>query len=114
MWWALLLTGAVVMQLSLRWRRSGLTLFDFIELNGMYAFARLWHRCAGGKPAPLPAMEPAIIIANHPSHADPLFLAACCPRVLHFLQAREQYDIWLLRLLFHRAGCIPVARNGRD
>src|SRR5439155_23653375 len=88
--------------------------FDFVELNGMYACARVLHRYASGEPAPLPVTGPAIVIANHPSHADPLFLAASCPRPLHFLQAREQYDIWPLRYIFHRAGCIPVARNGRD
>jgi 1-acyl-sn-glycerol-3-phosphate acyltransferase len=54
------------------------------------------------------------VIANHPSHADPAFLTAGCRRWIHFLQAREYYDVFLLRRLFRLWGCIPVTRGGRD
>jgi 1-acyl-sn-glycerol-3-phosphate acyltransferase len=55
-----------------------------------------------------------VVIANHPSHADPAFLLASSPRPLLFLQARECYEVFLLRWLFRWVGCIPVARDGRD
>jgi 1-acyl-sn-glycerol-3-phosphate acyltransferase len=88
--------------------------FDFFMWNGMCLFARLWHCCAATANDPLPASGPAIVVANHPCHADPAFLLASCKRLLHFLQARECYDLPLLRHLFARAGCIPVTRAGAE
>jgi 1-acyl-sn-glycerol-3-phosphate acyltransferase len=80
----------------------------------MYLFARLWHGCRRIGPDPLPHTGPAIVFANHPTHADPAFLMASCRRWLCFLQAREYYDVFLLRRLFAWVGCIPVARDGHD
>jgi 1-acyl-sn-glycerol-3-phosphate acyltransferase len=80
----------------------------------MRFFARMWHRCRAEGLCPLPAQGPAIVVANHPSHCDPCFLLAGSRRVLHFLHAREYYDVPLLRRLFRRIGCIPVGRDGRD
>jgi 1-acyl-sn-glycerol-3-phosphate acyltransferase len=48
---------------------------------------------------PWPATGPAIVIANHPNHPDLPFLIASCRRPLGFLQAREQFHIFLLRHL---------------
>jgi len=87
---------------------------DRLGLGALHAFARLWHRCRGNGRSPLPPAGPAIVVANHPSHADPAFLTSACGRRLHFFHAREYYDVFLLRRLFARFGCIPVARNGRD
>lgn len=98
----------------MRWQQSGLTWFEFVEREAMYLFARLWHRCAGAGTDPLPAAGPAILVANHPSQADPAFLIATCKRPPHFLQAREYYRVFFLRRLFDWAGCIPVARDGRE
>ncbi len=98
----------------IHWRRSGWEWFDCLELDLMHAFARLWHRCAPRPQAPLPAMGPLVLIANHPSHADPAFLLASSNRVLHFLHARECYEVPILRHLFARAGCIPASRHGSD
>jgi 1-acyl-sn-glycerol-3-phosphate acyltransferase len=87
--------------------------FEFLELRALPLFFRLWHRCSGGPP-PFPENGPAILIANHPSHADPGSLLACCRRHLCFLQARECYEVRPLRWLFRRAGCIPVSRAVPD
>jgi len=79
----------------------------------MYVFGRLLHGFAPGPPE-LPAEGPVIVVANHPSHADPLWLFSACRRPLHFLQARECYEVPLLRRLFARVGCIPVTRGAPD
>ncbi len=80
----------------------------------MSGFTRLWHRCSTSGPNTLPPTGPAILIANHSSHADPGFLIGTSPRKLHFLQAKECYEVFLLRWIFQKAGCIPIARDGRD
>jgi 1-acyl-sn-glycerol-3-phosphate acyltransferase len=107
--WGLLAFGAVLV-----WRRLGPACFDRLELLTVGWFARTWHRCSPDGPCTLPGAGPAILVANHPSHADPAFLIASSPRLLCFLQARECYDILLLRRLFRRVGCIPVSRDAPD
>lgn len=112
MW--LLLASVLVLAFLWRARREGHDWFDQFQLDAMYAFARVWHRCTSNRPAPVPEHGPAIVIANHCCHADPCFLMATCPRPLSFLQAKECFEVFLLRHLFRRAGCIPVARDGHD
>src|SRR5205823_2336905 len=82
---------------STPWRRSSRTWFEFFAWGVMYLFTRLWHGCKRIGADPLPAAGPAIVFANHSNHADPAFLIASCRRPLCFLQAREYFDIFLLR-----------------
>lgn len=92
----------------------GALVFEHIRRHSIDWFARAWHGCVRDGSCTVPNQGPAILVANHPSHADPAFLMATCPRPLCFLQARECYDIFLLRRLFQRAGCIPVSRDRPD
>lgn len=61
-------------------------------------------------PCPLPKHGPALVVANHVSGLDPLLMIAATRRPLRFLIAREQYERFGLRWLFHAVGCIPVDR----
>lgn len=73
-------------------------------------FCRRFHRLEADR-VPLPAVGPALVIANHVSGLDPLLMIAASSRPLRFLIAREQYDRWWLRWLFDAIGCIPVTRH---
>ncbi len=95
-------------------RRIVVTPIGSLGWEAMRWFMRLWHGCTRIGPDPVPAKGPAIVIADHRNHADPGFLIACCRRRLCFLQAREQFQVFLLWRLFRWAGCIPVARDGHD
>ncbi len=106
--------GVLAVAALAAWVRWGPRCFDALEVLVMGWFGRAWHRCVRCGPCTLPEQGPAILVANHPSHADPAFLMACCPRPLCFLQARECYDVFLLRRLFRRVGCIPVFRGRPD
>lgn len=76
-------------------------------------FAGVWHGCRRIGPRPtLPSA--ALIVANHVSHADAAFLMAACGRRIQVLQAREQYDLFLLWRFFRLVGCIPVTRGSPD
>jgi 1-acyl-sn-glycerol-3-phosphate acyltransferase len=88
--------------------------FDAFERFVMPRFMRVWHGFAPEGPDPLPEHGPAMIIANHPCHADPGFLIAACQRKLHFLQASECYHVPGMRWFFRLVGCMPVRRGGQD
>ena len=86
--------------------------FDCFSQALMRLFTGAWHGCTStGR---LPPTGPVVLIANHPSLADPGFLVAACRRRLHFLHARECYEVPVLRHLYARAGCIPVTRGKPD
>jgi 1-acyl-sn-glycerol-3-phosphate acyltransferase len=112
--WALGLCGIAAGALLVRWLRSDLKWSEFFEREAIRLFARLWHRCTSGGPDPLPPVGPAILVANHPTQADPAFLIAACKRPPCFLQAQEYYHVPLLQQLFDWVGCIPVGRDGRE
>jgi len=112
--WAVLVCAVAAGFFWHRWQQTVLPFFDFFELGSMRLFARLWHRCTSNGRCPLPDNGPAIVVANHPNHVDPCFLLANSPRVVNFLHAREYYDVFLLRRLFRKIGCIPVGRDGGD
>ena len=97
-----------------RKRPSARGWFEVLEVEGLSAFAHLWHRCSSSGPDGLPECGPAIVVANHPNYSDPAFLVHAWMRPLKFLQARESFDTPLLCRLFARVGSLPVARNGHD
>ncbi len=94
-----------------RWTQRFL---DFLIPNLLYLYVRIWHRYRPSLFNPLPSQGAALLIANHPSHADAAFLIAACRRRIHFLQARQYHEVFFLRFFFRLAGCIPVTRGGRD
>ena len=95
-------------------RRSGYPAGLYIGLHALWLFCKLWHGVRPRGPDPLPATGPAILISNHTSTVDPLFLQCASRRVISFLMAREYYDIKLLRLILDLNKPILVNRTGRD
>lgn len=85
-------------------------------LNRLDGLNRCYCRIVHGLPKTtfaLPPSGPAIVVANHISGLDPLLMLASSPRPLRFLIAREQYERFGFKRLFHAVGCIPVDRSGR-
>jgi 1-acyl-sn-glycerol-3-phosphate acyltransferase len=63
----------------------------------------------------IPESGPLILVANHTSSYDPVCLqVACRNRHIRFMEAREYYEVKLLRLLYRLLRVIPVNRNGND
>ena len=73
-------SGMVALGLLLRWRRSGMTLGNFLGIGLVSLYTRLWHRYTANGPAPLPLKGPAILIANHTCSTDAAFLTSGCSR----------------------------------
>lgn len=95
-------------------RRERMRPFDWLALRTMRGFIGLLHRPTFHGSPGLPDSGPAIIVANHPNHADPGVLLSASPRPLHFLHAKEYFNVPVLKYLYRWIGCIPVARNGHD
>lgn len=89
------------------------TLLDWLLPRVARFYTRLWHQCRWVRPSRLPS-GPVVVVANHPSHADASFLMAGYGRRIHFLHAREQCEVFLMRHFFRLCGCIPVTRGAVD
>lgn len=57
---------------------------------------------------------PAVIVANHPSALDPLFLAAAVPERVLFIAAEEFLSLPAVGWVIRTYGCITVRRGEVD
>jgi len=57
---------------------------------------------------------PAVIVANHPSALDALFLAAALPERVLYIGAEEFLAMWAVGWAMRTYGCIPVRRGEVD
>jgi 1-acyl-sn-glycerol-3-phosphate acyltransferase len=95
-------------------RRSGYPAGAYFGFRALWLVCKTWHGVRPRGPDPLPPTGPAILISNHTSTIDPLFLQCASRRVISFLMAREYYDIKLLQPIFNLNKPILVNRTGRD
>lgn len=65
-------------------------------------------------PGHIPATGPLVLVANHLSSLDPFLIQACFPRLIHWMMAREYYDLPVARRLLDLIEVIPVDREKRD
>jgi 1-acyl-sn-glycerol-3-phosphate acyltransferase len=117
-WLAIAVLAAVILIAALAvkrdCRRSGYRPGQYFGFRALWLVCKLWHGVRPRGPDPLPPTGPAILISNHTSTVDPLFLQCATHRVISFLMAREYYDIKLLKPIFSLNNPILVNRTGRD
>jgi 1-acyl-sn-glycerol-3-phosphate acyltransferase len=95
--------------------RSPLSLPVAIMRRFCSAYLTLWHRFERGNACRIPVSGPVLFVANHTSALDPLVLqAASRRRLIHFMMAKEYYQMWPFRYLYKALGVIPVNRTGND
>jgi 1-acyl-sn-glycerol-3-phosphate acyltransferase len=76
-------------------------------------YARLMLRLDVHWQAPLPA-GPKLIVANHPSVSDPLYLTLLFPQPVHILIIDNPFHVPLVGVYLRRSGHVPVVPgNGR-
>jgi 1-acyl-sn-glycerol-3-phosphate acyltransferase len=84
----------------------------FLWLNEVFNRFR-WHTRVD-RPMAIGPEKGAIIIANHRSGFDPMFLQLAAPRMIHWMVAKEYcVDHWLA-WFFRLMGAIPAGRGGID
>ena len=53
-----------------------------------------------------------ILVANHTSYFDPLYLAVAIPRQINWMRLKPYYDLWWLRWFFKSINNFPVNIKG--
>ncbi len=80
----------------------------------IYALARLlWRPRIQGR-LHLPHNQGAVLVSNHRGPVDPAFTQMTLGRVVHWMVAREYYELPALRWFFRLAEMFPANRGGID
>jgi 1-acyl-sn-glycerol-3-phosphate acyltransferase len=107
---------AVVMLIAVRaMRRWKLTFGQALLMHGLNALLNrvLWHTKVD-RPLPIEPGKGAVVIANHRSSFDPMFVAMTTGRLIHWMVAREYCVDRRLAWFFRLLDQIPTGRGGVD
>jgi 1-acyl-sn-glycerol-3-phosphate acyltransferase len=96
------------------YRRTRYTLAQVPLYLLCYVLNRLLWRTTVSSPLPVPMDQGAIIVSNHRSGVDPLFIAMTTPRPVHWMVAREYCELWTVGWGFRILQAIPTNRAGVD
>lgn len=79
-------------------------------------YCRICFHWRSDRPCPFSNAHPALLVANHRSPLDPMFIwvGVNSYRPLEFMTAREYFGIPGLQFIFDTMRAIPVARDGKD
>ncbi len=75
------------------------------------AFLYLYHRIQVIGMEKIPASGPLIVVGNHVSYLDPVYIGAMLPRRIHFMAKQEIFRSSVMRFLLDLAGAFPVNRE---
>jgi len=99
------------------WKSHRRTKYTLAQ-SALYAYVRIMVRVAWraeiSGPLPVPDGQGAVIICNHSSGMDPGIIALATNRAVHWLTAREFYEMPLIHWFCKAMGAIPVNRGGID
>ncbi|PTQ55299.1 MAG: 1-acyl-sn-glycerol-3-phosphate acyltransferase [Candidatus Carbobacillus altaicus] len=87
-------------------------LYAFLKIIARPLF-RLYHRLEVHGLEHINA-RPYIVVGNHMSYLDPVYIAAFYPEPLHFMAKRELFKTPFMRFLLTQLGAFPVNRAGYD
>lgn len=60
----------------------------------------------------IPAEGPLLLVSNHQSYLDPIFVSLGCPRQVHYMAKEELFRAALSRHMLLGLGAFPVNRGG--
>ena len=114
----LLVPFAVIVRQALKCP-TGPTVWVLHLVNRLYL--GFFYHCRS-RPCPVPGTGPALILGNHRSPVDPLYLwfaydsghPGAPLRPIGFMMAKEYYELPVLHFFFRALRSIPVERKGAD
>lgn len=75
---------------------------------------RIYHRIATYGKENFDHQQNYVVVGNHISHLDPIYIAALYPKPLHYMAKKELFDHKLLKWLLEHVGAFPVNREAAD
>ena len=96
------------------WWRTRFTFFQACLWFCDLLVTRILWRAQVSGPLPVRESEGAVIVCNHTSGVDPMVIQLCTDRVVHWMVAREYYEMPLASYAFRSISSIPVNRGGID
>lgn len=110
-----LVIGVPIVLIVRAMRSWRLTFGQALLMHGLNTFLnRILWRTKVDRPLPIAAGQGAVIIANHTSSFDPMFIAMTTGRLTHWMVAREYCVDWRLGWFFRLFDQIPAGRGGVD
>jgi len=104
---------AVVAWALVQIRRSSLTFAQTLLSGANCLLTRVQWRARVSGP-PIPPGQGAVIVCNHRSSIDPLFIALVAPRMVHWMVAKEYCETAAFRWFLRTCEVIPTSRGGID
>lgn len=95
-------SGPLATRRYLGWR-------EFLLRQFVRVLAVVFYRRAVHNPAALDSSGPALVIANHLTFVDWLFVSSVCPRPVRFVMDHQYLDLWPFGWLFRLARVIGIA-----
>lgn len=95
-------------------QRSPYTVSQSLVFFGNLLLARVLWRASVPSGTPIPSGRGAIIVANHRSSIDPLFIQLVARRRVHWMVAAEFASNPLIAWIYRFTQVIPTSRSGRD
>jgi 1-acyl-sn-glycerol-3-phosphate acyltransferase len=96
------------------WRASPYKFSQFLLYLVNTLFTRVLWRTKISGPLPIDASQGAVIVCNHISGIDPLLIQLSTQRIVHWMVAREYFEMFGISVVFHTLESIPVNRGGVD
>jgi 1-acyl-sn-glycerol-3-phosphate acyltransferase len=110
----LALISALEIWLIAAWRKTRYTFLQAFLYVVNTSFTRvLWRTQVSGQFLIAPD-QGAVIVSNHRSGVDPLLIQLCTDRVVHWMVAREYFEMPVISIVFRSLGSIRVNRGGID
>ncbi len=104
----------LVVWIVVAWKRTRFTFVQALMWLFNLLMARiLWRAEVNGR-LNVADNEGAVIVCNHISGVDPMMVQLCTDRVVHWMVAREYYEMPAFSWAFRAVTVIPVNRGGID
>lgn len=75
---------------------------------------RIYHRLTTYGRNNIEPNQHYVVVGNHISHLDPIYIAALYPKPLHYMAKKELFDQKVLKWLLEHVGAFPVNRDTAD
>jgi 1-acyl-sn-glycerol-3-phosphate acyltransferase len=95
-------------------RRNPYTPFQFVFYPLHRVYTRVVWRTEVSGPLPIADGQGAVVVCNHKSSVDPLFIALSIKPIVHWMVAREFFEHWSTGWFLRLCRAIPVNRGGID